>query len=294
MSSNPPRRRLRRVLLVLVVSILVAAGVLWGVARYFLGTRVTPVVAARLQSAYGGPVHVGAADIGLRSTSIRDVELFEPSPSASELPWIKIDAIHTDLSAWDLVRGKTSPGKLALEGPAVTLRIDKQGRLLTRLPHAETRQLESVPGIEVKQGRISFLQEDRPDFVLGGVDGSLRAEGERLLASGTISDPLWGQWTFSGWLDQRSHEWSASLNTGHAVLTKQMLSSLPFIPLSVWQQVQIDAGETAADITIRYDPVARQAHYRIQLKVQQTSLLVTAIGLAADQAGGTVEIEDGL
>ena len=56
----------------------------------------------------------------------------------------------------------------------------------------------------------------------------------------------------------------------------------------------VDEGETASDITIRYDPAARQAHYRIQLKVQQTSLLVTSIGLAANHAGGTVEIEDGL
>src|SRR5438270_9100251 len=89
--------RLRRFLLIVLAILVVAVLVLEVGRRYLLGRRVGAAVAARLQAAYGAPVRVGDVDVGLGSSAVHELNLFEQD-SPDEEPWAVIQEVRTDVS----------------------------------------------------------------------------------------------------------------------------------------------------------------------------------------------------
>src|SRR5260370_10167766 len=89
--------------LVFLLFLCIVAGVLWWLARLYLSSQhITAQVASRLQALSGAPVQLRRADLGLRGSSLRDLQIFEADGSAAEAPWLVIENAHADISLWDL------------------------------------------------------------------------------------------------------------------------------------------------------------------------------------------------
>ena len=124
----PPRK-------ILLVGLLLIPTLLWALYAYLLNPqRMAGVVEARIASAYGGPVKLGEAHVGLSSSTLHRLEVYELEPQGLHQPWLTVDKVETDLALSSLSRGAALPRQLELEGVAISLRLDESGHLLTGLP----------------------------------------------------------------------------------------------------------------------------------------------------------------
>jgi hypothetical protein len=283
----------RRRLVVVLGVILVPAVLLWGAARYLLAShRVAPLLASRLQAAIGGPVDVGSAEIGLGGSSAQDLQFLEAGTNTGNPPWMVIRNLEADVSLWDLIGGDPAPRQLNVDGLEVMLRLDHEGHLVTHFPSVEG-QAGAWPDFSISRGQITLRQEGRADFVISGVNATAHADNNSLTLAGTVADPTWGDWAVACQLDRQTDSASLTLKSASRHVTQSQLARLPFVPAKAWQQVQCE-GDTPVELTVQVDPVARRVHYRVELAPVNTQVHVRSIDLEAQEARGTVVIEDGV
>src|SRR6516162_9655350 len=108
------RRRLLYGFLILVVAIGVALVAL----KLYLASRLTPEVVTRLRTAFGVPVEISKAEVGLANGSaLEDVRVYAPPPAPpppgstapparrDEEPWLRIARVEADVSILGFLRG---------------------------------------------------------------------------------------------------------------------------------------------------------------------------------------------
>jgi hypothetical protein len=227
----------------------------------------------------------------MNSSSVQGLNLYEANAKPSEAPWATVKDIRADVSAWGLIFGKALPKRLEMDGVELTLRLDRGGRLITRLPKSE-KKTTTLPGIRIEQGHLTLKQEGRPDFVVGGVNARVVMQGEQLVLTGSINDDYWGQWALDGSLDEKSDSSAFTLRTPHTHVTQEKLNRLPFVPATVWEQVQC-MGDSPVELTLRMGPGSNRVHYRLVVEPESARVHVTSIDLTAEQVRGKVVIEDG-
>jgi hypothetical protein len=291
-----PRRRLR----IAFVALLLPFVILCGVLRHFLDRqRLAGMVAERLEAAYGGHVEIRAANIGLTGSDMADLRLYEVGAESGTPPWMTVERVRTDLSAWNVLCGERKPRTLTLEGAALTLRLDEAGHLLSSLPKPGA-QKESLPRLQITHGQVILRQQGRPEFIVTGVDGTLADDGTHLKLRGAIDDPTWGKWPFSGELAEATAVMQFNMIAPAMHVTQSMLDRLPFVPALTWRHVQCE-GDTPVRIEVSHLPLSQGApgqftrdgfHYKITLDPVATSVYVTRIDLHAEQAKGRVIIAD--
>ncbi|MFL5240549.1 MAG: hypothetical protein ACJ8FY_00425 [Gemmataceae bacterium] len=272
-----------------VLGVLLGAVVIGGKA-YLGSARARTEVASQLQESLGLPVRVDEMNVGLNKTSIR-VRLYEPDANAeSAEPLATIEDVQADLSLMDLARGQSTPNELTLRDAKVTIRLDKNGKLRTKLPKAKG-PAKKVPSMRVEQGRLTVRQEGRPDFVVGGIVGDLQTEGQNFAVDGAVHDATWGDWTLKGNYDRATSSGSANLATPGQHVTQDLLNRLPTVPAGVWEQVQAE-GDTPVQFKLWSDASDSRIHYRVNLAPKATRVHVESIHLDATDAQGKVAIAD--
>lgn len=282
---------MRRVLVVLLVLLIVVLGALFAAHTLLRSERVRHDVAARLEEAAGLPVTIGAAQIGVTGDStLRDLQLHEAGAAPGDAPWATVEALRTDLSAWDILRGAAVPQSVTLVGAEVTLRFDRAGRLLTRLPQGQAPSRE-LPLIYIERGIVTLRQEGRPAMTVRGVTGTVRPEKGQICLEGSIADDYWGKWTLDGCADAAAGSFEATLKTDEAQVTPEKLTSLPFIPPHVWEEVKA-SGPTPVTFHYRHLPGATTDHYRVELTPRGATVDIPSIALHAEKATGRVVVED--
>ena len=286
-------RRWRRLFVSLALVFLILLGVLIAAGAWYVHSdHATARVAGRLEAALGAPVKVGGIRLGLRDSSVHQVDLYEPGAETSGTPWLTARDVATDVGIGDLLRDEAIPRSLTLVGVEVRLRFDRAGRLVTRLPRPEHPE-EALPDLRIEGGQLTLQQEGRPDMVVRGICGTLRATGDRRVLAGTVADPFWGDWTLDGSLAADGRAGSTALKTKSSIhVTQAMLNDLPFISPAVWKEVQAD-GNTPVAVTFEFNSPKDEFHYAVALEPQNTAVHVPAIELEADQAHGKVAIRDG-
>jgi hypothetical protein len=292
-------RRLRRwhkiVLVGLAAALLLGAAALGGLYWYLSSQGAVHRIAGRLQDILGAPVHIRQAQVGLAGgSSLQGLEVYEPGGGADHEPWLEINQVSADVSAPGLVRGAL-PGEVTAEGASLTLRFDRDNHLLTRLPAMGKTALE-LPRIRMENGRFTLAQEGRPPLAVTGVTAQVTGKGGSLHLYGSIDDPYWGKWTVDAARDPSTRAITLGLDSGPTHVTMDKLRALPFVPATVWQQVQAE-GDTPVRCTVTLVPAdtpgARPAvHYHIELEPRHTKVHISSINLDADDARGTVIIED--
>jgi len=115
-------------------------------------------IASALSDSLGAPVEVDGASVGLRHSEVQKVRLYEPGPERGE-PWLAIENLHLALPLWDAVFGDRKPKEITLRGVTAILRLDRGGRLVTRLPQGkEGGEEQSAPGIRLEGGEAHTLE----------------------------------------------------------------------------------------------------------------------------------------
>jgi hypothetical protein len=283
--------------LVIAVVILIIGSI---AGRKYLTSRgMAARVASRLEALYGGSVRLEQVDIGLGSSSLTSIQLFEKEDAAARKPWATIDALEADISFLSLLRGAT-PESVKLTGVAVTLRFDEDGHLLTQFPDrpaSETGKEVALPKLHIDRGRVILQREGGVSVVMSGIDAMLESKGDQVILSGAAENAdksAWGTWTMEGVLDRQTKQSSITLKSDQIIhVTQAMLNQLPFLPTSLWQALQVE-GETAVAVTIRYDLADSALHYRVELQPRETAVHVPAIELVARAGEGRIIINDGL
>jgi uncharacterized protein involved in outer membrane biogenesis len=287
------RRLLRALLVVLTLLVILIVGLLIAARAYLSSDSARREVAARLEAIYGGPVEVEGADIGLFGDStLRNVRLHEAG-QAGRSAWASAAAVKTDVSALDLLRG-VMPRQITLTDPVVTLRLDRDGRLLTQLPEGRAPGAGAAPDITIEGGQVTVQQEGRPEMVVQGIRASVKPEVDRLTVTGDISDPEWGDWRLNASIDRADASMTATLTTDRAVVTQDKLLRLPVVPGAEWEEVEA-RGITAVEFTFRHDPGPRGVnHYRVVLHPDGMAITLPRLALTTEGVRGGITIEDGV
>ncbi len=290
-------RRVLRVLLVLIV-LIGAAGL--ALHFYLHSARATRQVAERLEALYGGPVEVGGIDVGLNSSSVQGLKLYDKPAAGHEAhAWVEVKSVHADVSLWEMIRGAALPRRLVLQAPTIVLYFDRNGRLLTQLPldaQGESnidKLLAEAPELDLEGGEVILKKEGHPDLVAHQVTAHLTREGGALVLTGSGENDVAGKLLLSGQLKSGSNQVHVNLKTEHAAEVDQaFLERVPFVPAGVWQELQVTRSESTAELNVDYDLKERNFHYRLDLAPRKTVASIPALEVTAQGAEGSVSVED--
>lgn len=288
---------MRKVLRVLgIVAGCVAAAVVvgrLGFGLYLDSGHAKRLASEQLSALFGGNVRVTDLEAGMGSTAVQ-LEVMAPAVDGNVTPEpIVTGTVKADVSPIGLAAG-SSPSTVSLVNAQVTLRFDRDGNLLTKLPEPQgTGGGDKLPAITIKGASIHLVQEGRPDFRAGGIDVSVTDDGQSLKITGQATDPTWKAWTLSG-------EWSRAGGGGSIVLrtddrvavNPEMLKAVPFVPAETWDWV-VMTGTTTCTIRTTRRP-DKTVGYRVELDPRDTRLTVPPIDLTTTETSGKVVVEDGV
>ena len=286
------RRLLRwRVVLLAVVLLLLAAVV--GIKLYTRSDAAARMVGDRLAARLGATTRFDRLSVGLSSTSLSDMRVYEAGASPSAEPVLTAGEVDVDVGAVGAARGK-DPTELHVRDARVLLRFDRNGDLVTNLPQAGGDG--GLPVIRIESGTLTIRQEGREDSVFTGIDLTV-AEADRVVkVAGTVEDQAWGRWTADGSipLGARSRAGYLTLKTVQPqAVTPELLRRVPFVNPNAWTHVRL-AGTTPARLELTFDPKTEQVTYRVSLEPTRTTVDVPSIGLDVTEATGGLVAEAGV
>jgi hypothetical protein len=281
--------------LIIVSLLVIASGLV--VRVYLRSSRVAQQITQRLETIYGGPVRIGEVDVGLNSTAIDGLALFETGAETNgDDPWLKIVSLTADVSLWDVLAQDAMPEKVTFRGAVFVLRFNRAGDLLTRLPampQTAGASAASFPEIEIENGEVIFRKEGQTDFVIKKLRIRLNNDGSTLVLSGEGDSADLGKLVLSGSLEKEAGRATIHLETQTtAHVTQTILNQVPFVPGSLWNEIQIAEADTTAKLTLRYDLNNNGLHYRLELVAQNAKVFVPSIDLQTHDAKGKVTIDD--
>jgi len=285
---------MRQYLLIVCATLLFLAIISLAGAKYYLSSSAAASkVTNRLETLLGMPVTIGHVDIAISGrSSLTEVRGFEAEGAQPNQPWITAQRIDADIAAVDLLAG-AQPKEVNLVGVRVTLRFDKDGTLLTRLPHPPGGQDQPLPQFHIQDGELTLDQVGRSPMIIHGINGDITADGKQLKLTGTVRDSYWQDWTVTATADTAVGAVFLNLNAPRVQVNQEMLGRLPFVSPSVWESVQAE-GLTPVDFTLRFNTNTPGVKYRVALTPAETRVKVTAINLDADHASGQVVVENAL
>ncbi len=240
--NRKPRWR-RRALVALAVLACLAAVALLGVRLYLTPARSADILRAEIARALGAEATLESASVGLfGETSVTGLVIPDPGGAA---PFLTASEARLGLSAVGSLLGRRLPTDLRLDGVALTLRFDRDGNLLTKLPTPAGGG--AFPAIDIRDARVTILQEGRRPFTLGGISATTRGEA----ITGTAADPDWGTFALSGSLKGEPAELALKLKHASADITPERLRSIPFVPTAVWDTIEAK-GSSPLDVSLTF------------------------------------------
>lgn len=277
----------------LVFLALVGSGGLVALKMYLHSSAATGQVAARLQAALGVAVTVGALELGGNESAATNIAIYEAEAPTGSTPFVTVGRATTDIGVADFISGSTEPKKIGIADVHLTLRYDRDGHLLTRLPAAHAPG-KPLPEFRLERGSVTITKEGEPDCTFRGMDAVVIEKDGRVTLAGTVTDPSWGGvWKATGSFQHPPGAGVMQLKCAGLHVTQDMLRRVPFVSEKVWQHVILE-GDTPVDLQLSLPQPPAQVGYRVTLTPKNTSVYVPSIDLAASAALGTVIIEDQL
>jgi hypothetical protein len=215
-----------------------------GVTRFLASSRGKAMVSDRLGSAIGLPVEVSAVEVGDDGSSF-GFRVLDPADPKSEV--LSVPSASTDLSAADFVTGRVAPSALHVKNPSLAIRVAPDGQVLTPMPWFPGGH-EPFPALTADGVRLTVRQEGRSAFAVGGTTVKLVPDGERIVISGSLNDPKWGEWAITGELHRGTRTGWVELACPDAPLNPDLLATIPFLPPGAFADV---AALGRANVTVR-------------------------------------------
>jgi uncharacterized protein YhdP len=284
-------RRVRKIALWFVGIMVVVAAVGWFGLRWYLSTEsARRMVAGEVSGIIGLPVEVTSLDVGFGGTS---VSVTIPDPAA-ETPghFVRVGKIETDITLGGLATGSASPTAVTVRDADIVLRLDANRKIVSPLPKFEgDGGGGKLPAIKLENARIRIRQPGKPEFDIGGVNGSLRADGDGYAITGDIADPKWGQWKIEGKLGADPADGHVTLSCADATLSDPLLQSIPFVPEKVWQHLSA-SGSAAASVTLTFKPTG-DLDYAVSVRPNGASLTLPDVDATLTDVTGDIRIANG-
>lgn len=279
-------RRWRLVLILLAILILLILAGRWFLTSPLLSSQI----ATQLETRAGAPVQVEGVDVGVTGSTLSGLQLAAPGQPE---PWFSVDSLAVDVSLWGLLVGDICPTRVELAGPTLRLRFAEDGSLATRFPGKfEPVGGGTVPAISFERGRLVLQKKGQPDLIFSEVTGKITSESGQVKVTATAVQPRWGSWQIDGATNSKGQMVVLNLRSTQPVaVDMEMLRGLPFVPASVWREVEVE-GTTPAVVTLRYETGSKKFRYRVELEPIANWLMVPSVGLRASRATGKVIIEN--
>lgn len=258
-------------------------------------TWVIPaIIVGRIRAAYGGHVRIGGWWVDGSSAGVSGLVLHEGTDSGSPV-MARADRVVTDLSWRTLLRGRLMPGTIRLDGPEVTLRVGRDGGLLTRLPTAEgSATPDRLPIVVVQGGRLTFEQAGRRSMIVSGLGARLEPgpEGATLMAE--ADDPTWGRLRGQGRLANDLDTVDVKLWSESLVADPEKARRIPFVPEATWDHV-LPTGAVGVVLTIRKAAgTTRPVDVNTVVTYDRTHLDLPTLGLATEGTTGRMIVHEGV
>lgn len=275
----------------LVVIALIAGGVLVALKMYLHSDAVTGQVARRLQDALGVPVTVGGIELGSSRSAATNIAIFESGATPGQSPFVAIGRANTDIGISDFLKGEIDPKKLDIEDVNLTLRYDRDGRLLTRLPTARGPS-QPLPEFQLQRASIKIIKEGDADCEFRGIDGLIKETSDAILLQGQVNDPAWGgSWAVQGAFPKLGGIGRLELKNNGLHVNQAMLHRVPFVSENVWRHVGLE-GDTPVQVLLSLPQPPARVGYRVVLSPKNTRVHVPSIDLTATAAQGQVVVEN--
>ena len=270
---------------------LLVALILFAVARTWVVPRL---IVAGIEARYRGRVTIRDWWLNTRSAGVVGLTLHEGHEAGSPA-WATAGRVSTDLSLGGLLRGRVTPRRLVLQSPHLTLRIDKDNRLLTQIPFASDGSTRhGVPVVEIRDAEATVQQEDRPTMVVKRIEGRLAPEssGERLTLR--TDDPAWGSFEALGQFAPGFQGGEVKLWSVASVMTDpDKVARIPFIPRETWKQL-VPNGPADVRMSVGFTPEpGRLPDVKVLIQLRQTTVRSTTLDMTATKTTGDVVIEGG-
>ncbi len=282
------RRRLtRRQLWAMILSVPVL--LVLGVFAYAQTGHAARQVSTRLSDKLGVPVKFDSLSTGLISTDVSQVQLFEPG---AETPWFTAKKVKLDLSLIGAVFGST-PDLIIVEDVTASLRFDKEGDLVTKLPGEVTGSSStptSLPQISVKNISVTINQEGHQETSFSGVQLHLKngETSKQMVLSGEMNDPIFGEWHIEGNWNSETSQASAKLSTKTPKsIDMETLRKVPFVNPNAWKEINLK-GNAYAELFVDVDLKTQDGNYRLVMQPTQIYGHIPVAGLNLENGSGTV------
>jgi len=266
----------------------------FGLKAYLSGSGARTMVASQLSETLGLPVQVDSLDVGLGSTT---AALRIPDAGAGpNADLLKIGSLDTDVSLGGLATGHSTPTRITAKDVEILLRIDEKGQLLSPLPNPKpstpSKSNGPLPTVALSSTTVRIRQTGRPEFVLTGLSGELKREGDGYTISGNVDDPKWGKWKLSGRLANDPADGHVELSTDHGRLDMGLIRTIPYVPEEVWDHLQA-SGETPAAGRFTFKP-GTDLGYAVELNPNAAaSVTGPDADVTATSVKGKILIADG-
>jgi hypothetical protein len=288
-------RRLLRWRVIVPAVLLLAVVAVVGVMLYTRSGAAARMVGEKLEARLGTTTKFGRLAVGVNSTTLSDLHVFEAGGSAAAEPFLSAGEIDLDVGAVGAARGR-DPSEIHFRDAKVLLRFNRNGDLLTKLPTAGGTTGGGLPILRIESGTLTIRQEGREDAVFRGIDLTIAESDQVIKLTGTIEDEAWGKWTAEGVVPT-----SAQAKPGRVVLqtvspqrvTPELLRKVPFVNPNAWAHVGL-SGTTPAKLELTFNAATDQVDYRVSLQPTDTTVNVPIIGLSFTNATGGVTAEAGV
>jgi len=281
------RRLLRwRVLLSALILLLTAA--LLGAWQFTRSEAAARLVSQKLEERLGTTAHFERLSVGVSSTSVSGLKIYEQSADQSAEPFVAVGEVQLGLSLLGALQGN-SPSAITFRDAHVLLRFDRNGDLQTRLPQLGADGPGELPVIRIESGTLTIRQDGRDESVFAGIDLLLEPIDGSLKVSGTIEDEAWGKWAADGLIPTGASASPGRLTlttAGPKDVTPELLRRVPFVNPNAWTHVGL-SGTTSARLDLGFDMATAHVTYQMTMEPTKTTVKIPTIGLEfSDAAGG--------
>jgi hypothetical protein len=264
----------------------------WIVLKVYVGGPGRTAIAAQLSEAVGLPIEIESLDVGVGSSSAA-VRIPDKTAGPTD-DLLRIKSLTTDLSLTGFLSGHTTPTRITVSDVDILLRIDEKGQILSPLPTVKPTGKGNgpLPVVTVSGARVRIRQTGRPEFVLTGVSGELKRDGDGYAITGSTDDPNWGKWRIAGRLANDPADGRVELSTDRGPLSDSLIRTIPYVPPEVWDHLKV-AGETPAAVRFTFKP-GTDLGYAVELNpTSAAQITVPDADVTLTQVTGKILVADG-
>jgi translocation and assembly module TamB len=253
------------------------------------GWVVPRLIERRIEAITGGQVEIRDWWLNGRSAGVVGLTV-RGGPGASAGVWASAERVTTDLTLGGLIRGRFTPGRIALEAPEVALRFDKKGRLLTWIGGTSAGSSGAIPVVIASGAKVTLRQEGRPEMVVTGVTARLGPDGKQISLAVRSDDRSWGPFQALGWSDRSFTSGRIELKTLAGLMASpEKASAIPFVPAEVWDSVA-PSGEVDLRLIVTFD--GPSVHQSTEIGLRGTTLRSETLDVTATETSGRLVVDD--